>query len=370
MTRPDYVIVGPDPRRTDIANPGGQLTATAGLLKHAEERGLNLVFIDTLQGSFPLPPVHARVGKAVRRQFQFLWYSTFRRPTKGAIIFSAGPGSFMERSMTGLVARLFHVPAVLCLRSGRLIPFLGAKSPAGRIISTLVRLQPRILVQGRNWLVVLDRARVDRNRVKVVANWISPERTIAQTPRSARPDQPIHFIFVGWLVAEKGLRELLQASRTLFTAGYRFHLTIVGGGTLQNELAAEIKQCGLSKVISLVGWVEPKEVNGYLSNADVFVLPTYFEGFPNALIEALAMGLPAIATPVGAIPDSLEDQNNGFLVPPRDVAGLASAMKAYICNPDLVARHSVNAIETVRKKHDFNTNCADLFAAVTDNARS
>lgn len=366
MTRPDYVIVGPDPRRTDIANPGGQLTATTGLLKYADEMGVKLAFVDTLQGSFPPPPALVRIGKAIRRQVQFLWHATLNRPKQGAIIFSAGPSSFMERSITGLIARLFRVRAVTCLRSGRLLPFLGARSFNGSIISALVRLQPRILVQGRNWLTDLDRAGVDRARVHVVANWISPDKPIARTPRAVRPGQTIRFVFAGWLVAEKGLRELVQACQSLVEAGDRFEFTIVGGGTLRDELSARIEALGLSHVITMTGWVEPKDVASYMENADVFVLPTYFEGFPNALIEAFAVGLPAIATSVGAIPDSLKDQRNGFLVPPRDATSLADAMRKYIRNPDLVSRHSLEAIETIRQKHDFKTNCAKLLAAVTD----
>lgn len=365
MKRPDYIIVGPNPSRTDIANPGGQLTATAGLLKYANEQGVNLVFIDTLQGSFPPPPALVRIGKALRRQGQFLWYAIVQRPKQGVLIFSAGPISFIERSVTGLIARLFRVRAVTCLRSGTLTPFLGAQSLPGKIISALVRLQPRILVQGQNWLADLDRAGVERSRVHIVANWSSPERTIAQTPRTARPGQPIRFVFVGWLVAEKGLRELVQACRFMMEAGEQFQLTIVGGGTLESELSARVEELGLSQVITMAGWVEPKDVASYMRNADVFVLPTYFEGFPNALIEAFVAGLPAISTAVGAIPDSLEDQQNGFLIEPRDAENLAAAMRQYTRNPELVSQHSAKAIEIVRNKHDFRTNCAKMLAAVT-----
>lgn len=364
MSRPDYIIVGPDPKRTDIANPGGQLTATAGLLKFAEETGLDLVFVDTLQGSFPSPPAPVRVAKAIRRQFQFLWYSTVRRPRKGALIFSAGPGSFLERAVTGLIGRLFGVRSVMCLRSGRLAPYLGAPSALGRVISAMLRMQPRILVQGRNWLPDLERAGVESSRIRVVANWIAPTKRRAEHPRCVEADRPVRFVFVGWLVAEKGVLELIEACQRLHSSGLTFHLVIVGGGTLHDELAESIASAGLEEVVSMTGWVDPSEVADHMQKADVFVLPTYFEGFPNALIEAFALGLPAISTPVGAIPDSLVDGENGFLVAPRDALQLADAMGSYIRNPGLVARQSVKAIETHIEKHDFRTNCALLFAAV------
>lgn len=366
MSRPDYVIVGPDPRRTDIANPGGQLTATTGLLQFARENGIELAFIDTLQGSFPPPPALARVAKALRRQAQFLWHATARRPRRGALVFSAGPGSFLERGFTGLLARLFRVRAITCLRSGHLTAYLGAPSAMGRVISALARLQPRILVQGSNWLPALERAGVDPARIRVVLNWISPSKKRAQHPRRVEPGRPVRFVFVGWLVAEKGLRELVAACEGLRDQGLAFHLTIVGGGTLEDELRRKIDADGLMESVSLTGWVDPADVAGHVDGADVFVLPTYLEGFPNALVEAFALGLPAISTPVGAIPDSLVDGENGFLVAPRDAGQLQQAMARYIRDPDLVARHSAGALETVRDKHDFHTNCARLFAAVED----
>lgn len=366
MSRPDYIIVGPDPRRTDVANPGGQLTATEGLLQYARETGLHLEFIDTLQGSFPLPRMHVRFGKVIRRQMQFIWHATMRRPRKGAIIFSAGPGSFIERGVTGLLARLFRVPVVVCLRSGRLTPYLGAPSPLGRVISTLVRAQPRLLVQGNNWLPDLDRSGVDRSRVRVVANWISPRKEIAQSPRQADGKRPVRFVYVGWLVFEKGLRELVESCAAMRAEGRDFHLTIVGGGTLEDELRQTITDRMLSDQITMAGWVDPAQVANYMRDADVFVLPTYFEGFPNAMIEAFAVGLPAISTSVGAIPDSLTDSYNGFLIPPRDADALTVAMSKYVDDPGLVAKHSQNALNTIHSKHDFKTNCASLFAAVTD----
>lgn len=364
MSRPDYLIVGPNPRRTDILNPGGQLTATLGLLQYARATGIELAFIDTLQGSFPVPPFAVRIGRAVRRLVQMLYYTTVRRPRKGVILFSAGPASFVERAASGIVARFFGVRVVICLRSGHLTPYLGASSPLGKVLSWLIRIQLRVVVQGRNWLPVLGRAGVDESRVVVVPNWIGPEKPRVERARHAPLDRPIRFIFVGWLVEAKGLRELIAACERLSARGQSFHVTIVGGGTLLHELQERVVASGLEDRVSMLGWISSEKVTDYVDQADVFVLPTHCEGFPNALIEAFALGLPAISTPVGAIPDSLVDGENGFLVAPHDAEQLALAMQHYINRPELVALHSARAIETIRTNHDFRTNCARLFNAV------
>lgn len=364
MKRPDYVIIGPDPLRTDVANPGGQLTATTGLLQFAEESGLELAFVDTLQGSFPVPSLPLRIARLLRRQLQVFGYSTLRRPRKGVLVFSAGPGSFLDRAISVMIMRLFGVDALMCLRSGRLLPYLGVTSPLGRLISGLARLQPRLIVQGRNWIPDLAQAGVDPSRVRVVANWLSPTKPRALQPRRVPEGRHVRFVYVGWLVVEKGMRELLMACEILVASGEAFHLTIVGGGTLYDELAQRIMHSDLENHVTMTGWVAQPDVSGQLDAADVFVLPTYYEGFPNALVEAFALGLPAISTPVGAIPDSLVDGENGFLASPRDPKALSDAMRRYIHNPELVAQHSVEALRTVKEKHDFHTNCARLFAAV------
>lgn len=364
MIRPDFIVVGPDPRRTNVANPGGQLTATMGLLQYADDTGLQLAFVDTLQGSFPKPRFYVRMFKAARRQLQFVWYAAFNRPQKGVIIFSAGPGSFLERSVTGLVARLFRIPSVMCLRSGRLSPHLGAGTFAGRVISALLRMQPRVLVQGSNWLNDLDRVGICRSRVRVVANWIPPQKCIVKVPRKTVSGRPIRFVFVGWLVEEKGLMELFQACQSMYEKGLQFRLTVIGGGTLEESLRERIAVAGLVDVVSIKGWIEPGDVSGHMMAADVFVLPTYYEGFPNTLIEAFAAGLPAISTTVGAIPDSLSNGYNGYLIPPRDPVALENAMATYIRNSDLVEQHSKNALTVVEDKHNFRANCEKLFASV------
>ena len=143
-------------------------------------------------------------------------------------------------------------------------------------------------------------------------------------------------------------------------------MTLIGGGTLAGDLAARVTETGLGDAVTLTGWLEPEEVRARMAQSDVLVLPTYREGFPNALIEAFAQGLPAIATAVGGIPDSLKDGDAGYLIAPRDSAALAAAMRRFIDGPALVERHSAAALEVVRRNHDFQTNCGALFAAVPD----
>ncbi len=360
MKRPDYVIVGPNPRHHKPPNPGGQLTATTGLLAFAEEAGISLAFIDTLQGSFPPPPIYMRLVKLGWRVMQLAWYSTASRPRVGMIFFSAGPISFLEKGFMAKAASFFNIKTLTCLRSGHLMPYLSSRSVMGKIIRLVLRLQAKILVQGNSWLPYLEHAGVEKKKTRVVANWLAPGKLLSDQPRVVRSMASVRFIFVGWVVKEKGLYELISACEALRYQGKPFHLLLVGGGTLESEILQRVETSGLERALRLTGWVAPDEVATLLDSSDVFVLPSHFEGFPNALIEAMAHGLPVISTTVGAIPDTVVDAYNGFLVAPTDEVGLANAMQRYIDNPRLITEHSAHALQTVAERHDLRRNCSAL----------
>lgn len=362
MTARNLIVIAPDPSNTSVPNPGGQMTASMGLKQFADEHGIALTYIDTLQAGSPPPPVALRILKAARRLATFATHAIFRRPD-GAIIFAAGPASYFERSIAGVIGRATGIPTLLCLRAGRVSRLLEADTLAGRAARLLLRRQHRVIVQGRNWLPSIENAGVNMARVLVVHNWISSDTKLADSPRTARPNSPLRFVFAGWLVPDKGVNELLKASRALISEGHDFRLAMLGGGALLNDLSDRVAQAGLCDIVRLTGWLDARQVHAELARADVFVLPTYHEGFPNALVEAMALGLPAISTPVGGIPDSLIDAHNGFLVPPRDAAALAGAMRRYIQTPELIATHSRNALSVARDNHDFQTNCRKLFDA-------
>jgi teichuronic acid biosynthesis glycosyltransferase TuaC len=135
--------------------------------------------------------------------------------------------------------------------------------------------------------------------------------------------------YVGRLEKEKGLRELVQAFERLGRASTEpVHLALVGRGSLGEELdraAAELVLSSGGRIL-LAGERPLDEVARYLAASDVLALPSWAEGTPNVVLEALAAGRPVVASRVGGIPDVIEDGRTGLLVPPRDVGALAAAL--------------------------------------------
>ena len=131
-------------------------------------------------------------------------------------------------------------------------------------------------------------------------------------------------VYVGRLVPEKGLRELLDAATMLAPQRPRLLLALIGDGPMRAELEGRLA-ADPSLRVALPGALGPQEVARWMAAADLVTLPSYSEGHPNVLVEALACGRPVVATPVGGIPEVV-DADCGVLVPVRDPAALAAGL--------------------------------------------
>ena len=131
--------------------------------------------------------------------------------------------------------------------------------------------------------------------------------------------------YVGRLVPEKGLRELLEAARTLAPELPRLRIALVGEGPMRDELTTLAAQAGCEVVFA--GAQPPQQVAQWMAASDLVTLPSYSEGHPNVLVEALACGRGVVATPVGGIPEVV-DADSGVLVPARDARALAQGLRA------------------------------------------
>lgn len=152
------------------------------------------------------------------------------------------------------------------------------------------------------------------------------------------PDSALVLGFVGRIVRDKGVHELVAAWRQLRTEFPSLHLLIVGHFESEDPIGRDAEQAlGGDERVHLLGFLE--DMPCLYANLDVLVLPTYREGFPNVLLEAAAMEVPAVATKVPGCFDAIEDGATGTLVPARDAEALAAAVSRYLVDPELRQRH-------------------------------
>jgi teichuronic acid biosynthesis glycosyltransferase TuaC len=138
-------------------------------------------------------------------------------------------------------------------------------------------------------------------------------------------------VYVGRLVPEKGLRELLDAMTALAPQRPNLQLALIGDGPMRGELETRIAADPALRV-RLPGAQGPQEVAQWMAASDLVTLPSYSEGHPNVLVEALACGRPVVSTPVGGIPEVV-DADCGLLVPARDPAALAAGLRDGLDRP-------------------------------------
>lgn len=170
------------------------------------------------------------------------------------------------------------------------------------------------------------------------------------------PQEPIVMGTVGRLDPVKDHRGLIEAFHRL--AGRQdTRLLIVGDGPCRPELERRIDELGLRGRVRLLG--ERDDVNVILRALDIFTLPSLGEGISNAILEAMAAGLPVVATHVGGNPELVDDGVTGFLVPSRSTNSLAAALQRYLDDPGLIRRHGDAG--RMRTLNDFSL--SRMFAA-------
>ena len=360
-----YIFVGPDPHSNKSQTLGGQVTAAAGLARYAKKNNFSLTFIDNSQQSFPPPSFITKITSGGGRLFK-LFFRLRSAKIKGVIIFANNGFSFYERITMSLLCRVFNVPSLFFIRDGNFKNALSSPGFSVFFVKKLLKIPSYIGSQGIGWNKLYDALGVHSKKIILVRNWLPFGYSVTKIKKEVNECEVITFVYVGWLIKEKGIYEILDAIDSLSSL-YTFKFIFVGGGDLEEMLNERIRNTSLCHRVISMGWQEKNEVKKILSASHVFVLPSYAEGFPNSLLEAMSLGLPAICSDVGGISDSLHDDINGYLISPKNTKSLELAMEKYLVNIELIGIHSQAALSIVAKNHDWESNCRKLFETFDEN---
>ncbi len=266
------------------------------------------------------------------------------------------------------ILHIHHVPFFLStVRAAKLagIPHICLTEHSWLSISKSQRLKEgcRMAAQKAGFFSVISRELKNR----LVAEAFIPESLIAVIPNGVdttvfspqNPSQSIRdlvpegfkgkiIVCVGRLVEEKDYGNLFSALECLKKIGRDdFHLVLVGDGGLRKSLEEQVKRKGLSACATFAGI--RTDINKLLPGADLFVMSSKSEGLPVALLEAMACGLPVIATSVGGIPEVVENGKNGLLVPPGDSNALAAEIDRALNDLELARQLGRNARKMVEQ---------------------
>jgi glycosyltransferase involved in cell wall biosynthesis len=257
-----------------------------------------------------------------------------RRDVAGVHIHLAERLSLLRKSMLMLLCKALGLPMIVHLHAAQFAPFYRQlPAPARWLTRRVLQLPAGLIVLGQRASDFLtEEMGVPAQRVHIVPNGV-PAPSIARS-RNADIRQ---VLFVGNLSERKGVSDLLQA---LCLPGWdRAHTQVLlaGGGDVEGY-RAQAQAMGLDAWVQWTGWLGPQQVAQRLAQADVLVLPSYDEGLPLVILEAMAQGVAVVCTPVGEIAHFIADEQEALFVQPGDSQALARQVQRVLADEALRSR--------------------------------
>lgn len=347
--------MNPSERNIDATQPssgplilllGPERTAVSGVSTH-----LNLLFDSELASEFRLK--HFQVGSEGRSENAL---SRFRRLLSGpfqlaSALFAEKPAiihlntslnrrAFWRDVFFLLVARLRGVRVLYQIHGGELpAPFAANNHLPAAVLRLLLRLPDTIVVLARSEREAYQKF-VPGQHIRLIPNAIDCHPYLNFPAKQANKSSPLQLLYMGRLARDKGIFDVLQGLKLARSSGAAAYLTVAGSGPDEAALRKRVEDLALTAAVSFVGTVHGDAKLKCFEAADVLLLPSYGEGMPYALLEAMAAGLPAITTRVGAIPDVVLDGVHGQFVAPGDVHAIGRAITRLASNRYYLAQMS------------------------------
>lgn len=235
-----------------------------------------------------------------------------------------------------------------------------------------LKLCKRVLVVSDGIRNELEERGINKDKIRVIANAVPVPSLEMQKDKDRRCLRQQHgispkdfvFIYVGRLSEEKGLHYLLEAFSELVRSDICARLVLIGEGPQFKLLQQRVVELNLERQVLLIGF--QKQISPWLAIADCFVLPSLTEGTPMALLEAMAAGVPVVATEVGGVPDVITNDVNGLLVPCANAEALRNGMARIIAHPELRKKYRCEARKTVDTHYSVQPWCQKILQYYQD----
>lgn len=267
------------------------------------------------------------------------------RSIKIVHIHTASKGSFLRKSISAIIAKLFNKKVILHIHSGEFLSFYN-KSPRflKRYIKGVLDKCDVVITLNNNLNTSISK-KCSNNNIQVLYN----PTILKYIP--VRKSNITKVLFLGLMGKNKGVYDIIEAARYIQSDSIQFHLYGNGEVLKVREL---VNEYNLKNKVIVHGWISGNDKEKILQESDIFILPSYSEGLPMSILEAISYGLPVISTPVGGIPDAVKDGVNGFLISPGDYKALAQKINAIANDKELSKQMGNESYRIAREKFDIN----------------
>jgi len=246
-------------------------------------------------------------------------------------------GSFWRKSLLLALARQFGIPTIFHLHSSGFPAWCEEPGLVSKLrrrwIARTLRYSDIVIVLTKRWEIWAQKF-VVHARIRVVGNPIElPTDKPDSKPRVYKASSG-RVLYLGWIYDFKGIYDLLNAW-TIFRQRHQDWKLVVGGKGEVERFLAEADRLGITGDLEFLGWISGDEMDHQLRRADILVLPSYNEGMPISLLEGMAYGATLATTPVGGIPDMMQDHIHGLWMKPGDMESIAYTLSALADSPEL-----------------------------------
>lgn len=245
------------------------------------------------------------------------------------------------------LGKLFKKKTIVHIHGAKFhVYYKGSSVLEKSMIRFAFSLVDRVVVLSDDWKKRLS-AICDQSKMVVIPNCIKCDKQVGVVEK--KKSLPKTILFLGELGQRKGVYDLIEAIRISRLNSDEIQVLLYGNGEIE-KVRNKVHSLSLGEIIKVPGWIRGEHKNKILDKGYLFVLPSYFEGLPVSILEALAHSVPVISTPVGGIPDAVIDGENGYLVPPDSPKILADRILRLVGNEQLWETFSMNAYKVAKSK--------------------
>lgn len=265
-------------------------------------------------------------------------------------IHMASYGSFKRKAILTNIAKLFNKKIILHIHGAEFHLFYNKSSKLYKIyITKILNKANFIIALSDEWKIRLSK--ISNTQISVIYNSVSVyEKNYNEFGN--------RITFMGRMDKRKGIYDLIQISKKIYQVNKNLIITLCGDGELD-----KVKKYILDNEIcnvDVVGWIGKDMKEKILSETIINILPSYNEGMPMSILEAMAKGIPTISTTVGGIPEVIEHAKNSFLVTPGDKDSMIKIIEELISNVKLRREISSRAYSTINSKFNINAHISSL----------
>jgi len=242
------------------------------------------------------------------------------------------------------ITKLMRKPILLHMHACKFDVFYNdLNKTKQKIVRSTLNTSDGIICLSKSWADVYNK--LSQRKTYIINN------TVPKLLKNPYDMKSKVITFMGFIGSRKGVFDLLEAIKDL-NGTYDYHLEICGSGE-EVKLKNKIIENNLQSVTTFHGWIGSKEKDIILRRTSIFILPSYDEGFPMVLLEAMSYGIPVISTPVGGIPELVEKEN-GFLIKPGDIYSLKEKIQFLLEHSNIREQISINNYNTINQKFSMD----------------